>query len=57
MRAHNEANPDHVIAFSFADFSYWCYGCDSYVISDDLLDHDRPGVKNSFYFQKFGDEQ
>jgi hypothetical protein len=56
MKAHNEANPEHVIAFSFSDFSYWCYSCDSYVISDDLLDHDKPGCKNSFYDQKFGSE-
>lgn len=36
------------IALSFADFSYWCYECDSYVVSK-YLNH----VKH-FYPQKFG---
>lgn len=33
MLDHQEKNPNHShpIAFSFADFSYWCYACDSYV--------------------------
>ena len=57
MKAHNEANPDHMIAFSFSDFSYWCYACDSYIIDDNYLSHHLPGLKNSFYSQKFGDEQ
>ena len=39
------------IALSFADFSFWCYICDSYVISD-KLNH----VKH-FYPQKFGGEK
>ena len=30
MVAHNE-ECKHPIALSFADFSYWCYECDSYV--------------------------
>jgi histone deacetylase 6 len=33
-------NPDHPIVFSFADFSFWCYVCDSY-IEHPLLDHTR----------------
>jgi len=44
-----EKNP---IALSFADFSYWCYECDSYVISKHL-NH----VKEYFYAQKFGAEK
>jgi len=49
MVAHNDAEK-HPIALSFADFSFWCYECDSYVISKHL-DH----VKY-FYPQKFGAE-
>jgi NAD-dependent histone deacetylase SIR2 len=50
MVAHNEKfhNP---IALSFADFSFWCYECDSYVTSK-LLNH-----VNYFYPQKFGVER
>ena len=29
-------NPDHMIVFSFADFSFWCYVCDSYVVHPSL---------------------
>jgi histone deacetylase 6 len=36
------------IAFSFADFSYWCYECDEYV-EHPLLNHSK-----FFYSQKFG---
>ena len=50
MLAHNESEK-HPIALSFADFSFWCYECDSYVISKHL-NH----VKH-FYPQKFGSEQ
>lgn len=35
MVAHNEED-HHPIALSFADFSFWCYECDSYVISKHL---------------------
>ena len=38
MLAHNQANNDHPICFSFADFSFWCYSCDSYVVHP-LLNH------------------
>ena len=40
MLDHQHENPNHghPIAFSFADFSYWCYACDSY-IEHPLLDH------------------
>lgn len=31
LNSHRAQNEDHFICFSFADFSYWCYGCDSYV--------------------------
>ena len=37
MAKHN-TEVGHPICFSFADFSYWCYECDSYVIHK-LLDH------------------
>ena len=43
-------NPDHMIVFSFADFSFWCYACDSYIIHP-LLNHTE-----AFYLQKFGDD-
>ena len=42
-------NPDHCIVFSFADFSFWCYACDDYVVSD-KLDHGK-----AFFEQKFGE--
>lgn len=41
--------PDHPICFSFADFSFWCYACDSY-IEHPLLKHTM-----HFYLQKFTD--
>jgi uncharacterized UBP type Zn finger protein len=47
MVSHYEKEK-HPIALSFADFSYWCYECDSYVESKHL-NH----VKH-FYPQKFG---
>ena len=39
---------EHPIVFSFADFSYWCYACDSYV--------EHPLLKQAAFFteQKFG---
>lgn len=43
-------NPDNPICFSFADFSFWCFKCDSYVVHD-LLDHTQ-----AFYLQKFGED-
>lgn len=39
----------HPICFSFADFSFWCYECDSYV-EHELLNHTK-----FFYLQKFKD--
>mmetsp|Transcript_19102 Transcript_19102/g.25877 ORF Transcript_19102/g.25877 Transcript_19102/m.25877 type:complete len:119 (+) Transcript_19102:35-391(+) len=38
MLAHSKKNTDHPIVFSFADFSFWCYICDSYVVHP-LLNH------------------
>lgn len=35
MVQHNEKD-HHPIALSFADFSFWCYDCDSYVVSQHL---------------------
>lgn len=35
LKAHYEQEK-HPIALSFADFSYWCYECESYVISKHL---------------------
>ena len=49
MMVHNQANSEHPICFSFADFSYWCYSCDSY-IEHPLLDHTK-----FFYLQKFAE--
>lgn len=50
MKDKHNAKEKHPICFSFADFSYWCYGCDDYVVSD-LLDHSK-----HFYPQKFGEK-
>jgi len=44
---HNAENPDHPIVLSFADFSYWCYQCDSY-IEHPMLNH-----VSIFYPRKF----
>ena len=51
MLDHQLENPNHghPIAFSFADFSYWCYACDSYV-EHELLNH-----AEFFFMQKFGE--
>ena len=49
MVAFNRDNPEHHIVFSFADFSFWCYSCDSYVVSK-LLNHGE-----FFFEQKFGE--
>mmetsp|Transcript_4572 Transcript_4572/g.4305 ORF Transcript_4572/g.4305 Transcript_4572/m.4305 type:complete len:80 (+) Transcript_4572:206-445(+) len=38
----------HPVSFSFADFSYWCYLCDSYVVNSEVLNHTE-----FFYEQKF----
>lgn len=51
MLNFNRANPDCPIVFSFADFSFWCYICDSYVVHP-LLDHTE-----AFYLQKFGADE
>lgn len=50
MVGHNDAD-HHPIVLSFADFSYWCYECDSYVVSKHL------NHVNHFYPQKFGTER
>lgn len=50
MVAHNRENADHPIVFSFADFSFWCYECDSYVVHP-LLNHTE-----QFYLQKFAED-
>mmetsp|Transcript_14332 Transcript_14332/g.10365 ORF Transcript_14332/g.10365 Transcript_14332/m.10365 type:complete len:125 (+) Transcript_14332:61-435(+) len=49
LEHYNETQ--HPIAFSFADFSYWCYICDSYVVNRDFLTHTE-----RFYSQKFSDQ-
>eukprot|EP00750_Incisomonas_marina_P026749 INCI5941.7.p1 GENE.INCI5941.7~~INCI5941.7.p1 ORF type:complete len:895 (-),score=111.07 INCI5941.7:505-3048(-) len=46
---HREQGGGHPISLSFADFSFWCYECDSYVVSQHL-DH----VQRLFHKQKFG---
>lgn len=35
LKKYRDENPETAgpIALSFADFSYWCYECDSYVVS------------------------
>ena len=53
MAKHYSENPDHMLAFSFADFSFWCYACDSYVIHQ-LLNHQTNQSPDGFYIQKFG---
>ena len=45
--SHRAQNQDHPIVFSFADFSFWCYMCDSYV-QHVLLNHMKV-----FYNEKF----
>jgi len=52
MAKHNTENPDHMLAMSFSDFSFWCYSCDSYVIHS-LLDHNAKDYPSGFYQQKF----
>ena len=52
MSAHNMTD-GHPIAFSFADFSFWCYTCDSYVVHE-LLNHHTQQNPAGFYRQKFG---
>ena len=49
MLDHQKEHSDlsHPIAFSFADFSYWCYACDEYV------EHPLLKQKLFFYPQKF----
>mmetsp|Transcript_625 Transcript_625/g.632 ORF Transcript_625/g.632 Transcript_625/m.632 type:complete len:247 (-) Transcript_625:495-1235(-) len=49
MVKHNE-DTKHPIAFSFADLSFWCYDCDTYVISSKFK-----RVHDHFYDQKFGE--
>jgi len=34
--SHNANNKDHPIVLSFADFSFWCYLCDSYITHPSL---------------------
>jgi hypothetical protein len=41
----------HPIVFSLADFSFWCYECESYVVHK-LLNHNQ----SHFYAQKFPKE-
>ena len=53
MAQHNTQNPEHMLAMSFADFSFWCYECDSYVIHE-LLKHATKEHPDGFYLQKFG---
>lgn len=37
MLSHYAQFQDHCIAFSFCDFSVWCYKCDSYIENLDVL--------------------
>ncbi|OMJ72973.1 hypothetical protein SteCoe_28457 [Stentor coeruleus] len=47
MLEHNQ-NSSHPIALSFTDLSFWCFACDSYIVSNEL----RP-LLLSFQNQKF----
>lgn len=47
MSAHNQET-SHPISLSFTDLSFWCYSCDSYIVSEAL----RPVLK-IFQDQKF----
>lgn len=47
MIKHNQ-DTGHHLALSFTDLSFWCYRCDSYVVSNEL----RPTLK-FFQDQKF----
>lgn len=47
VKSHHAKNLDHPIVLSFADFSFWCYECDSY-IEHALLNHVKV-----FYAEKF----
>ena len=47
MAQHNESS-SHPIALSFTDLSFWCYDCESYVVSTEF----RPTLK-IFQDQKF----
>lgn len=49
-QSHHASHPDHPIVLSFADFSFWCYECDSYIVHK-LLNH-----QSCFYKQKFPEE-
>lgn len=31
MKSHAESTPNHTIAVSYDDLSFWCYSCDSYL--------------------------
>ncbi|EDQ88423.1 uncharacterized protein MONBRDRAFT_8876 [Monosiga brevicollis MX1] len=42
----------HAVAFSFSDFSFWCFECDSYVESPAL----RP-IKRGATVMRFGEER
>ena len=43
------ATEQHHIVLSFSDLSFWCYACDSYIISPEL-----EAIRNIFYDKKFG---
>lgn len=49
---HQVKHPEfeHPLVFSFADFSFWCYACDDYVVHH-LLTHSA-----FFTLQKFGED-
>lgn len=48
--SHHANNLDHPIVLSFADFSFWCYECDSYIVHK-MLNH-----QTHFYKQKFPED-
>lgn len=46
--AHNEREPHHVLALSFADLSVWCYGCEAYVDNARLYKYKNLAHRNKF---------
>lgn len=50
MLYHHLANEDHKVCLSFADLSFWCYACDSYVTHPSLED-----MRKKFEAEKFPD--
>lgn len=48
MQKHHQENPTHNITFSLSDGSLWCYGCDAYILNNQLrsFQKDFSGLKH-----------